>query len=299
VRRDPPAVLHLHTPNPTMLLALALVRLPIPLVITHHSDAIRQRYLRYAVRPLEHLVYRRAGKILATSARYVGGSPLLRHYSTKIAHLPLGVNLERYLKPCAEALHFATQLQKQHGSPLWLSVGRLVYYKGLEVALEALRSVPGILLIVGTGPLEAKLRQLAENLEVADRVLWRGHATADELVGAYHAATALWFPSNARSEGFGMVQVEAMASGCPVINSAIPHSGVDWVSPHEVTGLTVPVGNVSAFAAAARRLLEDDALRSKLSKQARERACAEFGERTMALRSLHIYRDVLAKTGRR
>ena len=96
-------------------------------------------------------------------------------------------------------------------------------------------------------------------------MVWTGRATDDELVGAYHAATALWFPSNARSEGFGLVQVEAMASGCPVVNAAIPHSGVPWVCRHDEAGLTVPVDDAAAFAAAARRLLDEPGLRDRLA----------------------------------
>src|SRR5439155_27360750 len=115
---------------------------------------------------------------------------------------------------------------------------------------RALARVPGRLLVIGEGPALAGLRRLAAARGVADRVVWRGHVGEDELVGAYHAATALWFPSNARSEGFGLVQVEAMASGCPVINTAVPASGVAWVCRHEETGLTVPVGDAAALAAA-------------------------------------------------
>ena len=72
------------------------------------------------------------------------------------------------------------------------------------------------------------------------------------------------------------MQVEAMASGCPVINTAIPHSGVPWVSRHEETGLTVPVDDPVAFAAAARRLLEEPGLRDRLAAGARARAISEF-----------------------
>ena len=147
--------------------------------------------------------------------------------------------------------------------------------------------------MIGDGPLEAELRRLATDRGVADRIVWRGRADPDELVGAYHAATALWFPSNARSEAFGLVQVEALASGCPVINCAIPASGVSWVSPHEETGLTMPVNDPAALAAAARRVLDEPGLRSRLADNGRRRASQEFDYREMGRRSLEIYQRAL------
>ena len=150
--------------------------------------------------------------------------------------------------------------------------------------------VPGRLLVVGDGPLQAELRRLAETVAVSDRIIWRGRLDDRDLIAAYHAAAALWFPSNARSEAFGLVQVEAMASGCPVINAAIPASGVAWVSRHEETGLTVPVDDAAALARAANRLLTEPGLRERLAAGARERAVREFDHRLMARRSLDLYR---------
>jgi rhamnosyl/mannosyltransferase len=124
-----------------------------------------------------------------------------------------------------------------------------------------------------------------------------GYRSFEEVVAAYHAATALWFPSNARSEGFGLVQVEAMASGCAVINSAIPDSGVSWVSRHEETGLTVPMNAPGELAAAANRLLTESGLRERLAAGARARACQEFDHRRMAQRCLHAYRNILTGAG--
>jgi hypothetical protein len=72
------------------------------------------------------------------------------------------------------------------------------------------------------------------------------------LVVIQQAGRPIHVPSNARSEAYGVVQVEAMASGCPVIKTAIPHIGVPWVSRHEQTGLTVPVDDPSALKAAFR-----------------------------------------------
>ena len=137
-------------------------------------------------------------------------------------------------------------------------------------------------------------RRQAEKLGVAGRVVWHGHARPDELVGAYRAANALWFPSTARSEGFGLVQIEAMASGCPVINTAIPASGVPWVSRHGETGLTVLVNDPLALAEAANRLLAQPGLGKQLGTAGRARACQEFQATVMAKRSLEIYARVLA-----
>lgn len=288
-----PHLWHLHTPNITMMLAwVACPRLG-PLVITHHSDIIRQQRLKYLIRPCEYLLYHQAYRIFSDSPAYVAGSPLLRRLRQKVTALPLGIDLTPYFQPSETVLAIGHQLRAKYGWPLWLCVGRLVNYKGHSLALQALARVPGQLLIVGSGPLQSKLHQEAARLGVADRVHFLGHVASAELIAAYRAATALWFPSLDRSEGFGLVQVEAMASGCPVINTAIPHSGVPWVCRHEREGLTVPPADAVALAAAANRLLDEPDLRDRLAAAGRVRA-AEFDYRRMATRSLELYQEALA-----
>jgi rhamnosyl/mannosyltransferase len=289
-----PDVWHLHAPNVSMMLAVLASPGIRPLVITHHSDIVRQRLLRHAVHPIETAIYRRAARVLPTSRAYADGSVLLRRFENKVTPVPLGIDREPFANPSPAALAFAGELLTRFGRPLWLCVGRLIYYKGLPVAIGALRQVPGHLLVIGTGPLEGELRAKAQELVVADRVTFHGHATPDQLAGAYRAATALWFPGTARSEAFGLAQVEAMASGCPVINTAIPGSGVAWVCRHDQEGLTVPVNDPSSLAAAAKRLLAETGLREKLVAAGRERAATEFDHRVMASRTLAIYRDLRA-----
>ena len=264
-------VLHLHMPNPTMLLAAASLRLMAPLVITHHSDVIRQRMLRWFYRPFERLVYVRAAAVICSSERYAQGSSLLQQHHEKVELLPMGLDLSSFANPSAAAIQRAKNLRAQYAEPIWLCVGRCVYYKGLHTAIDALAAVPGRLIVVGNGPLEGELRQRARRVGVSDRIIWWGYATQDDLIAAYHAATALWFPSNHRSEAFGLVQIEAMASGCPVINTKIANSGVAWVSRHEESGLTIPINDPDALASAAMRLLGDRALRQRFSSSAKSR----------------------------
>lgn len=287
-----PDVWHLHTPNVTTMLAVLANSRIRPLVVTHHSDIVRQKVLGKLFRPFEIAAYRRAAKILPTSPPYVEGSDLLQRFRTKIEPLTLGLDLTPYLNPSPAALEHAAVLRSKYPGPIWLSVGRLIYYKALHVAIRALQSVSGTFLAIGTGPMADEWRRLAAELGVSDRVVWLGRVSDDELVGAYHAATAMWFPSNARSEGYGLVQVEAMASGCPVINCDIPASGVPWVCPDGVAGLTVHPDDVDAFAAAANRLLGDRALRDRLAMGARSEASDRFEATKMAEASLRIYAAV-------
>jgi rhamnosyl/mannosyltransferase len=291
-------VIHLHTPNPTMLLTVAALRLTVPLVITHHSDIVRQRVLRHFMSPFERLAYSRATTIFTDSDDYMRGSTVLQRYLPKVVALPLGLPLQDWINPSPKAIEHAARLRAEYGQPLWLAVGRCVYYKGFDVALEALRHVPGRLMVIGHGPLQKELQSFAQRLGVSERVVWRGYADQDELCGAYHAATAFWFPSNARSEAFGLVQVEAMASECPVINTEIPGSGVAWVSLHDVSGLTTKVNDAAGFAAAANRLLSEPGLRARLATGALERAKAEFDHMQMAERSLDLYRRALHRSAK-
>lgn len=294
LERARPDVWHVHTPNPTMLLALAWNPGLAPLVVTHHADIVRQRVLRHAMRPVERRAYARADALLASSPPYVEGSVALTRERAKVSVVPFGIDLAPFASVPEDAV---AAVRARHPGPIWLSVGRLIHYKALDVALRALRDVPGTLIVVGVGPMAAPWRRLAAELGVAERVVFRGAVSFDELVGLYHAATALWFPSDTRGEAFGIVQVEAMAAGCPVINAQIPWSGVPWVSRHDETGLTVPVDDPTAFAAAARRLVGEPGLRARLSGAARAAAHARFDHRAMARRILDLYEEILA--GRR
>ena len=291
---NPNTIIHLHTPNPTMLLALSRVLQPMKLVITHHSDVIKQKILKYGLRPFEYLIYGRSRKILTTSSEYIKGSRFLQLYDEILDYLPLSLESFDYVNPNPEVIAYSHQLQEKHSEPLWLSVGRLVYYKAFHIAIEALKYTKGKLIIICIGSLENELKTLAQKLGVEDRVIWLGSVSQTELIGAYHAATALWFPSNQRSEGFGLVQVEAMASGCPVINADIPCSGVTWVSRHEQEGLTVPLNDPVALGEAANRLWQEPGLRDRLVIASRDRA-KYFDPITMAKRSLEFYEEVLRK----
>jgi rhamnosyl/mannosyltransferase len=293
-------ILHMQVPNPTMILALLAARPRAPLVVAYQSDVVNQRLRAALFRPLERLAYRRVCMILPSSPEYSSGSPFLRSYADRLRVLPMGIDLKPYLEPSPADLEAAREVRERHGrgGPLWLCAGRMVYYKGFINAVRALAHVEGRLVLIGDGPDAPRLQAEARRLGLGDRVDFLGelpHYLA--VVPYYLAADAFWFPSNARSEAFGLVQVEAMASACPVINTRIPNSGVPWVSQHEETGLTVPVNDPPALAAAARRLLSEPGLRDRLTAAARGRAATEFDHEVMAERSLEIYRAVLAGDG--
>src|SRR5690606_13601084 len=105
--------------------------------------------LARAFETVERRVLDRAALVLSDSEQYVAGSKVLRSIEHKVRTLPLGLELSPYLAPAPESEAFARELLHQHGGPLWLAVGRLVPYKGLDVAVRALASVPGKLVIVG------------------------------------------------------------------------------------------------------------------------------------------------------
>jgi glycosyltransferase involved in cell wall biosynthesis len=155
----------------------------------------------------------------------------------------------------------------QRQEDLLLFVGQLSTGKGLDVLLQALTrtSRPCRLLVVGRGRQEVKLRALVQALGLAGRVSFAGWLDPEALSAYYEQATCMVFPTRA-PETSGLVGIEAMAHGTPVIASAL--GGIEEWLTHGRTGLCVPPNEPAALAAAIDRLLGDSRLRSQLGLNA-------------------------------
>ncbi|MGH7880616.1 MAG: glycosyltransferase, partial [Candidatus Binataceae bacterium] len=173
-----------------------------------------------------------------------------------------------------------------------LGVGRLVYYKGFEHLIRAMARVAGHLLIVGEGPRHLQLERAARVAGVGARVSFLGDLSRDELIATYHAADVFVLPAVARSEAFGIVQLEAMACGRPVVNTRVA-SGVPFVSIDSETGITVEPGAPEALSAALNLLLDDPELRARYGAAGAQRVRDHFDLATMLDRTLALYRQIL------
>ena len=281
-------VVHFHHPNPTGVLSYLASGRRGPLVVTYHSDIIRQRVLGAAFAPVLHRFLRRAHALLASSPDYAASSPVLRAHADRVRIIPFGIRAEAFETADAEAVQ---AIRAKYGPRLVVGAGRLVYYKGFEYLVRAMVAVDGGLVILGDGPLRAELRGLAEEMGVVDRVDLPG--AVPELAPWYHAADVFALPAVARSEAFGLVQLEAMAAGTPVVNTRLD-SGVPFVSRDGETGITVPPADVDALAAALTRLLDDQALRERYGRAGRERVHREFSLERMVAQTLAVYREAVS-----
>jgi rhamnosyl/mannosyltransferase len=254
--------------------------------VTYHSDIVRQRALSRLVAPLHRVLLARADVILASSPQYAQSSPTLRAHAARVRVLPFGVDgAEMRRVDPAEV----ERLRAEHGPRVVLAAGRLVPYKGFGVLIRAMRDVDARLLIAGSGPLHDSLasRIVQEGVQARVRLL----GGVPDLRPFFHAADVFAFPSIARSEAFGIVQMEAMACGVPVVNTMLD-SGVPFVSPDGVTGLTVPPGEPKPLAAALSTLLGDPALRRRLGTAGRHRTSHELSAERMAAETLALYHEI-------
>ena len=289
IKRSTADIVHLHLPNPTAILCYLLSGQRAPLVITYHSDIVRQKTMARAFAPVLRRVLRRASAIIATSQRYIETSDVLTEFRDRCRVIPYGIPLAQFNRYDARAVE---EIRARYGSRLVISVGRLIYYKGFEYLIKAMADVRGRLLIVGDGALRASLEALAAAHGVADRVVFLGEIQNADTVPFYHAADLFALASVARSEAFGIVQLEAMACGKPVVNTNLD-SGVPFVSLDGLTGVTVAPFDTGALARAINQLLDDDAQRAEFGRAARLRVEQEFSEAVMTERTLKLYAETL------
>lgn len=286
-------VVHLHLPNLLAAFFSLFMPMRVKLLVHWHSDIVGKGLLGALVKPLEAMVLKRASRIVVTSSAYAKASRLLEKHADKMSVIPIGIP-----EPIAvESGHLPPNLlQTVKGKKVILAVGRLVPYKGFDVLISAARSIDAsvVVVIVGNGPLKNELRERVNLAGLNERVILTGYLADEALHVLFARADIFCLPSVSRAEAFGVVLLEAMAHGLPIVASNIEGSGVPWVNHHDVSGLNVEVGNSEALAIACNSILCDDKKWKAFSDAARQRYEVEFREEVFVSRMSEVYHALLA-----
>lgn len=292
-RRAPFDLVHLQFPaDPMAHLSASLLPRRVKRIISWHSDIIRQQKLLALYRPFLDRLVRSADAIIAATPAHISSSQQLDAVEdrSRLHIVPYGFDLTRF----RERPTLADELRRRYGTPfLVFALGRHVYYKGFEFLIRALVQMPETAVMLGgQGPLTGELRRMSQEAGVAARVHFVGRIPEADLPAYYHACDAFCLSSVEPAEGFGIVQIEAMASGRPVVCCELKN-GVTWVNQDGETGLVVPPADAGALTAAFKRLAQDPTLRARLGDQGRQRAFSVFTLEAMARGTLEVYRKVL------
>jgi rhamnosyl/mannosyltransferase len=283
LRRIPADLIVLHEPNPWALLSYSIARPAAPLFIWYHSDVVRPA-LQYALfyAPLARFVYGRARRIIVSSPPLAEHATVLTPYRDRIRVVPFGIEISGW----------ASDGTSTDGArePFLLFAGRHVAYKGVDVLLRALSQSTARAVIAGDGPERSRWEAMARELGLNGRVTFAGEVPDGELRRLMHACDALVLPSVTRAEAFGYVQLEAMASGKPVISTDVA-SGVSWVNQHMRTGLVVRAGDADALRDAIDRLSADRSLCRQLGSAGRARVEQEFTLERLRERLRALYEE--------
>jgi len=286
-------ILHFHLPFPLGVLSYLLMGSKRKkVVVTYHSDIVRQEKLMKFYRPFLHQFLKRVDKILPTSPNLMNSSKYLAPYKDKCTIVPLSINLNEFSHPMKKEF----DLGISPNDKIVLFVGRLCYYKGLGYLIEAMQDVEAKLLIVGEGVMLGELELRAKTLGVDHKIIFLGKVSDEKLKYCYQICDLFVLPSVESSEAFGIVQMEAMAYGKPVINTNLP-TGVPYVSVDGETGITVPPKDSKALVEAINEILKNKELSSKFSKNALRRVREKFSREKMLESIYSIYEDLRDKIG--
>lgn len=286
---------HFHLPCPLATVAeqFASDRKSIKVVSWHHGIG-KYPLFEFAYKPALRNFLQSVDQILVTAPSMVSFSGVLDEFKAKCKVVPLGIEVSKFANPSAEKVAL---FKARYKRPLVLFVGRLVYYKGCEVLIKAMKDLDADLLISGEGPLKNELVQLTQDLGITEKVHFLGRVSDEDLPILYAASDMFVLPSVSPTECFGLVQVEAMLSGKPVINTSLP-TGVPWVSQHDDSGFTVRPGDVQELAAAISLLLGDSELRACFGTRGKKKALSEFSIEKQVENTLNVYAELFGQKTR-
>jgi rhamnosyl/mannosyltransferase len=231
-------------------------------------------------------------RIVASSQNYAQSSRVLKRYRHKLAIIPFGIDPVTY--PPVEKARMDTWSEKL-GRDFFLFVGVLRYYKGLHILLEAMQNAPYRAVIVGAGPIEQELKAKAQALGLSN-IHFLGFQSDQDKMALYALSRGVIFPSNQRSEAFGITLLEALMAGRPMITSEIG-TGTSFVNVHQKTGLVVQPNHPEQLRQAMDTLFYRPDLSQAMGLRARNRFEQQFTADRMGQTYIALYTQI-AKEGK-
>lgn len=279
-------IIHVHHPDPMACLALFFSRYRGKVVLHWHSDIIRQKKLLGLYRPLQNWLIRRADIIVGTTPVYIKESEELKDAQHKTTHLLIGIEGIVPNPNGSQQLH-----ELYNNRKIVFSLGRLVPYKGYSYLIEAAQYLPDdyVVAIGGTGPLYDELNRLIIDKGLEDKVKLLGFVKDEDVTAYYTACKIFVLPSIQKTEAFGIVQIEAMSGGKPVVATTIPGSGTSWVNAHGISGLNVTPKQSKELAEAILSITKDEDTYIRYCQNARQRYESEFTKEKMIKGAINIY----------
>ena len=287
-------IIHAHFPTPWNLDWSALISLikRKPLVLTYHNDITNHPTSNILIYVYNNtflkLALRIAKKIIITQPDYLKYSKFLKPFKEKIAVIPIGVDTANFRytdrKKTGNEIFFLGVLDKFHR------------YKGLDYLIGALAKVrtliPDVKLIVGgKGELAEEYKKLARKLGLENNVKFIGYVGGKDLIKIYNQSQIFVLPSVSHEEGFGIVLLEAMACGTPVICTNIV--GVAKDIEMNKAGIVVKPKNEKELSNALIKILKNKTDRKKMGENALELVQLKYSLDKMAESFEKIYEGVL------
>ncbi len=281
-------VIHYHFPWPFMDVVHFATMVKKPTVVTYHSDIIRQTNLLKLYRPLKWKFLGDMKRIVATSPNYLATSDVLAKCKHKVDVIPIGLDKSTYPVPSTEKM---TYWREKLGPKFFLFVGVIRYYKGLHILMEAAQGIDYPIVIVGAGPIEEELKAQAAQLGLRN-IHFLGHLPDEDKVALLTLCYGVLFPSQLRSEAFGISLLEGAMYGKPMISSEIG-TGTTFINIADETGLVVPPSDPIAMRQAMQYLWEHPEQAAEMGRRAEARYWEHFTADQMVRSYVDLYGDLV------
>ncbi len=282
-------IIDFHHPFPLGDLAIFLFRPKAKLIVHYHSDIVRQKALSFLINPFILNTLKKAEKIIVSNPNLIESSSCLRKFKQKCQIISFGVDLKEIENSLSEQEQ--RKIKEKYGRFV-LFVGRLNYYKGVDYLIEAMKDIGANLVVIGEGKEKERLKLKVERLKLGDRVFFLSHQPREKLINFYGASEVFVLPSIFKSEAFGIVLIEAMVCGKPVVSTELG-TGTSWININEKTGFVVPPKDSRSLAKVINKILENKKLAEEFSKNAKKRVKENFSLDKMLKETEGVYREIV------